>query len=693
MPLTYRHSRDPQTPDAAPIVPRAPWESQPAASPRPLPLAGVPVPAGTSLPPGTSYATLRAAFPDRPVSGPPSPKRPQNATAKVAFPAAASFAHDLPAAGETRAGAAQPGVVWAGEIVMAEPAAAGRVAVGRVAVGRVAVDEALAAWRLRNAGRFSARVLSAATVAVTAVALSAPAAGALPTPQASGVSTPSAQITPQTQITPPTQTSPATQITPSAAAAPTPSPAAQAPANGAAATTTPAPAAQTSAPVEPTPASATPAEPAPDPAPVPPGATPPAPPGATPPVPPGASPPAAGMTPAPGPGTSEPVLSTEPSPAWPKGIDIASWQHPGSAPIDWNAVKGAGMTFAIVKATEGTNYTNPFFVGDRDAAGKAGLVVGAYHYARPAAPISTAVDQARHFLAVTGLTRTAGHLAPVLDLETTGGLDPVALAAWTRAFLEEIESQTGRAPILYTYRSFWTNSMADTKEFARYPFWFAIYNNESTPGWLPGGWPGWAMWQYTSSGVVPGIIGSVDMNVVCCSAPALTGLADGTLSEIDKRYATAGLLQLALGAPTEAEVVAGGGGRWRPFKNGLIYWSVATGPRVLHGKIAKKYLGLGGTNSFLGRPLGDVEWAAAPGAHQAIFQGGWIYWHPTTGAHEVHGLILRRYLELGGSTSSLGLPITDEYSVPGGRESAFQFGKLHWTAATNAVTLLPAAAP
>lgn len=672
MPLTYRHSRDPQTPDAAPIVPRAPWESQPAASPRPLPLAGVPVPAGTSLPPGTSYATLRAAFPDRPVSGPPSPERPQNATAKVVLPAAASFAHDLPAAGE---------------IVMAEPAAA-----GRVAAGRFAVDEALAAWRLRNAGRFSARVLSAATVAVTAVALSAPAAGALPTPQASGVSAPSAQITPQTQITPPTQTSPATQITPSAAAAPTPSPAAQAPANGAAATATPAPAApaaQTSAPAEPTQASAASAEPAP----APPGATPPAPPGATPPVPPEAIPPAGGMTPVPGPGTSEPVLFTEPSPAWPKGIDIASWQHPGSKPIDWNAVKGAGMTFAIVKATEGTNYTNPFFVGDRDAAGKAGLVVGAYHYARPAAPISTAVDQARHFLAVTGLTRTAGHLAPVLDLETTGGLDPVALAAWTRAFLEEIESQTGRAPILYTYRSFWTNSMADTREFVRYPFWFAIYNNKSAPGWLPGGWPGWAMWQYTSSGVVPGIIGSVDMNVVCCSTPALTGLADGTLSEIDKRYAAAGLLQLALGAPTGAEAVAGGGGRWRPFTNGLIYWSVATGPRVLHGEIAKKYLRLGGTNGFLGRPLGDVEWAAAPGAHQAIFQGGWIYWHPRTGAHEVHGLILRRYLELGGSTSSLGLPITDEYSVPGGRESAFQFGKLHWTAATNAVTLLPAAAP
>ncbi|WP_304440397.1 GH25 family lysozyme, partial [Frankia sp. EI5c] len=247
------------------------------------------------------------------------------------------------------------------------------------------------------------------------------------------------------------------------------------------------------------------------------------------------------------------------------------------------------------------------------------------------------------------------------------------------------------APILYTYRSFWTNQMADTKAFARYPFWFAIYNKEATPGWLPGGWPGWALWQYTSTGVVPGIIGSVDMNVVCCSASALVGLGDGLQSEIDKRFATAGLMQLALGTPTGLEVAAGGGGRWRPFSNGLLFWSVETGSRALHGEVARKYLALGGSNSFLKRPLSDVEWASAPGAHQAMFQGGWIYWHPTTGAHEVHGQILRRYLELGGSASPLGLPLTDEYSVPGGRESTFQFGRLRWTAATNSVEQLPPA--
>ncbi|WP_230205134.1 GH25 family lysozyme [Parafrankia elaeagni] len=564
MPLSHHAARDSGTPDAASVVPHTQQAGLPAASRALPPLTGVPVPAGASLPAGTSFATLHAAFQSR--------QRTRTAPPRLVRPApAAAHARSQSPGGATRA----------------------------------AVDSSVATWRLRNTGRFSARVLGAATVAVTAVALSAGTAQAVGEPTATGQPTPSTQ------------------------------------------------------PVTPTP-------PAPG---------------------------AAASAPAPADGGPDRILLAEPSPAWPRGIDIASWQHPGSAPIDWNAVKGSGVSFAIVKATEGTNYTNPYFTGDRTAARQAGLTVGAYHYARPAAPISTAVDQARHFLAVTGLTRMAGHLAPVLDIETTGGLDPVALTAWTRAFLEEVESQTGRAPIIYTYRSFWTDHMADTRDFAHYPFWFAIYNNETTPGWLPGGWPGWAMWQYTSSGTVPGISGNVDMNVACCSPAELAGLADGTLSEIDRRFASAGLLQYSLGAPTGVELRAGGGGRWRPFANGLIFWSVTTGPRVLHGEVARKYLELGGSDGFLQRPLSDVEWATAPGAHQAMFQGGWIYWHPTTGAHEVHGLILRRYLELGGSTSALGLPVTDEYSVPGGRESTFQFGKLRWTAATNAVTLLPATAP
>src|SRR5579875_278085 len=40
------------------------------------------------------------------------------------------------------------------------------------------------------------------------------------------------------------------------------------------------------------------------------------------------------------------------------GPDVSSYQHPNNAGINWGQVKRAGASFAIVKATEGTTYTN-----------------------------------------------------------------------------------------------------------------------------------------------------------------------------------------------------------------------------------------------------------------------------------------------------------------------------------------------
>ncbi|MCK9924504.1 glycoside hydrolase [Frankia sp. AgPm24] len=378
-----------------------------------------------------------------------------------------------------------------------------------------------------------------------------------------------------------------------------------------------------------------------------------------------------------------------PSPLWPRGVDISSWQHPYGAAIDWNAVHAAGVSFVYIKATENNQYTNKYYAGDRDAATKAGLAVGAFHYARPSASLGTAVEQAKHFVAAIGPAQAAGFLPPALDLEETGGLGPRPLAAWTRAFLEEVESETGRVPMVYSSQWFWTDRMANTREFTRYPLWFANHNDRATPNTIPGGWPGWAVWQYSATGTVAGIASQVDQDVLCCTPATLATLADGTRSEIQKWHAGAGLTALALGAPVGVENRAGGGGRWQQYANGLEFWSVATGVHALYGPISSKYLGLGGSNSFLGRPVSDVESATASGGQQARFQGGWVYWGPATGAHEVHGRILSTYLGLGGSGSPLGLPTSDEYSVPGGRQSTFERGRLRWDAATGQVSQLP----
>ncbi|MBT0565606.1 glycoside hydrolase family 25 protein [Williamsia sp. CHRR-6] len=191
------------------------------------------------------------------------------------------------------------------------------------------------------------------------------------------------------------------------------------------------------------------------------------------------------------------------------GPDVSSWQHVDGTLINWFAVRASGQQFAMVKATEGLTYVNPYFVPDSIGMRLAGVARGSYHYADPALP---AAPQAALFALVTLGINGYGDLPPVLDLEKTGGLRPAALATWTQQYLDTVQALTGRMPIIYTYPSFWRTAMANTTRFTRYPLWIADYNGASSPGPLPGGWPNWTFWQYTSTAVVPGIPGRADMN-------------------------------------------------------------------------------------------------------------------------------------------------------------------------------------
>lgn len=226
------------------------------------------------------------------------------------------------------------------------------------------------------------------------------------------------------------------------------------------------------------------------------------------------------------------VASALPASALLSGVDVASFQHPGGASIDWAAVKASGQSFAFIKATEGTGYTNPYFASDWSGSGAAGLYRGAYHFARPALPLSTAVDQARYFVSRTGSMTGAADIGGVLDLETTGGLGQADLANWTRTWLAEVQRLTGKAPMIYTGYYFWQDSLGNPADIgARYRLWLPSYpaNPESTTfrPLVPAGWNNWTFWQYRSDGSVPGISGEVDMNRFCCDLGSLAALGGG----------------------------------------------------------------------------------------------------------------------------------------------------------------------
>jgi lysozyme len=203
----------------------------------------------------------------------------------------------------------------------------------------------------------------------------------------------------------------------------------------------------------------------------------------------------------------------------PEGVDVASFQHPKStqypngAPIDWSQVAGAGYTFAAIKATEGSYYTNPFYASDVAAAKAAGLYVAGYHFAIPNASDGAAAQA--DYAMTNGQYAADGQTLPLeLDVEYDPytstdhtnqcyGLTPAQMVAWISAFDTEAQRLTGRLPIIYTTAGWWSTCTENSAAFGAAPLWVAAYATSSPP--LLPGWPGWSFWQYSSGGTVPGI--------------------------------------------------------------------------------------------------------------------------------------------------------------------------------------------
>jgi uncharacterized protein with LGFP repeats len=93
-----------------------------------------------------------------------------------------------------------------------------------------------------------------------------------------------------------------------------------------------------------------------------------------------------------------------------------------------------------------------------------------------------------------------------------------------------------------------------------------------------------------------------------------------------------------------------------------IYWSPSTGPHDVFGAIRDKWASLGFERSVLGYPTSSASPTFDGAGAAQTFQGGVISWHPTIGAHEVHGAILARWLEAG--RERFGHPTTDETPTP-----------------------------
>lgn len=186
------------------------------------------------------------------------------------------------------------------------------------------------------------------------------------------------------------------------------------------------------------------------------------------------------------------------------GLDVSRWQ----GPIDWRTAKASGVSFAFLKATEGGDFADPLFDDHRRGAQAAGVPWGAYHYyyfCRPAR------EQAQWF--IKNVPKGAD-LPHVLDMEWTPHSrtctlrpDGRAVRAEAQRFLDILERHYGRRPIIYTTVDFYQDT--NIGRLPKTEFWLrsvAGHPRQVYPQAI------WRFWQYTGTGLVPGVQGRVDIN-------------------------------------------------------------------------------------------------------------------------------------------------------------------------------------
>jgi uncharacterized protein with LGFP repeats len=141
-----------------------------------------------------------------------------------------------------------------------------------------------------------------------------------------------------------------------------------------------------------------------------------------------------------------------------------------------------------------------------------------------------------------------------------------------------------------------------------------------------------------------------------------------------------------LGYPTTSQITAGDGvSKYSNFQQGTIYWSSAYGAQAVVGRIYQKWGDYQFDAGALGKPVTSELGTPDGVGRYNVFQGGSVYWSPSTDAHSVGGAIRDRYRDLGWERSYLGYPTTDEFSINNGRQSNFQHGFITWNATTGQV--------
>ncbi|KOA19315.1 autolytic lysozyme [Clostridium homopropionicum DSM 5847] len=190
------------------------------------------------------------------------------------------------------------------------------------------------------------------------------------------------------------------------------------------------------------------------------------------------------------------------------GIDVSN--HNGV--INWDQVKASGISYAILRVGFGDNYTSQ---DDTQFANNvAGCIannipyaVYLYSYATNLTGSSASIDS--EIAHVKRLISGKNPFAVYIDMEdsSTVYLGKTTLTSFATRFCDSMIASGYKAGV-YANTYWFNNNLDATTLFNKgYSIWVAEYNTTCNYTKTP-----YDMWQYTSSGSVPGISTSVDKN-------------------------------------------------------------------------------------------------------------------------------------------------------------------------------------
>lgn len=183
-------------------------------------------------------------------------------------------------------------------------------------------------------------------------------------------------------------------------------------------------------------------------------------------------------------------------------LDVSHWQ--GS--IDWDAVKRSGkidgVMLRVLGSKGGKPYLDPYFARNYAECARLGLPVGGYYYTCAVTQRQTEEELAALKTALRGKTF---QLPLAIDVEDPRlrSLAPAKLSALVAEAAAQLEAW-GLYAMVYTYTNF-ADTALDMAALAAYDLWIADYRGKR-PARKHG------MWQYTSSGKIPGVSGPIDLS-------------------------------------------------------------------------------------------------------------------------------------------------------------------------------------